>query len=111
MPVDVEGDRAIFAYIDPGMSTRSPLDCWGRAHRRRWDKLRQASRTVEVLAVAWDQQRLDRTQCVLQAWTTEDAVAAKTEAARLPHAITDADWHTVERLGGLDAVVDKVDEA
>ena len=27
MPVAVEQDRAIFAYIDPGMSTRSLLHC------------------------------------------------------------------------------------
>ena len=108
MPVVVEGDRAIFAYIDPGMSTRSPLDCWGQAHRQLGDKLRQASRTVEVFAVAWDQQHLDRTQRVLQAWTTRDPSAAKTEAAVLRQAIADTDWDTVERHGGFDVVREKI---
>ncbi len=111
MPVAVDGDRAIFAYMDPGMSTRSPLHCWGQAHRQLWDKLRQASRTVEVFAVAWYQHHLNRTQRVLQASTTRDPAAAKTEAAGLRQAIADADWDTVERHGGLDAVVDKIDQA
>ena len=34
LPIAVGPDWAIFAYIDPGMSTRSPLHCWGRAHRQ-----------------------------------------------------------------------------
>ena len=62
-------------------------------------------------AVAWDQQHLDRTQRVVQAWTTRDPAAAKTEAAGLRQAIADADWDTVERHGALDAVVDKIDQA
>ena len=111
MPVAVEGDRAIFASMDPGMSTRSPLHCWGQAHRQLWDKLRQASRAVEVFAVAWDQHHLDRTQRVLKAWTTRDPAAAKTEASVLAQAIADADGDTIERHGGFDAVVDKTNQA
>ena len=49
-----------------------------------------------------DQQHLDPTQRVLQAWTTRDLAAAKTKAAVLRQAIADADWDTVERYGGLD---------
>ena len=59
----------------------------------------------------WNQQHLDRTQRVLQAWTTRDLAAAKTEAAVLRQAIADADWDTVERHGGLAAVVEKIDQA
>ena len=61
--------------------------------------------------VLWGQQHLDRTQRVFQAWTTRDPAAAKTEAAGLRQAIADADWDTVERHGGLDAAVDKIDQA
>ena len=111
MPVAVEQDRAIFTYIDPGMSTRSELDSWGKAHRRLWDKLRQTRRTVEVFAAAWDRQHLDRTERVLQAWTTRAPGAARTKAEALRQAIADADWATVERHGGLDAVVDQIDRA
>ena len=45
------------------------VHCWGQAHRQLWDKLRHAGRAVEVFAVAWDQQHLDRTQRLLQTWT------------------------------------------
>ena len=111
MPVAVEGDRAIFVYIDPAMSNRSPLHSWGQAHRQLWDKLRQASRTVEVFVVAWDQQHLDRTQCVLQAWASRRTGAVETvetEAAGLRQAIAETDWDTVESHGGFNAVVAKI---
>ena len=58
-----------------------------------------------------DPQRRDRTQRVLQAWTTRDPAAAKTEAAALRQAIADADLDTVKRHGDLDAVLDKIDQA
>ena len=105
MPIAVEQDRALFVYIDPGMTTPKELQSWGRAHRELWARLRRAGRSIEVDAVAWDQKHLDRTQRVLQVWTTRDPAAAKTEAAGLRQAIADADWDTVERHGGLDAVV------
>ena len=66
-------------------------------------------RELSKLLSKWDKQHLDRTQWVLQAWTTRDPAAAKTEAAVLRQAIADADWDTVERHGGLDAIVDKFD--
>ena len=52
MPIAVKQKRAIFAYIDPGLSTRSPLHCWGQDDRRQWGKLRQSGQRVEVVAVA-----------------------------------------------------------
>ena len=45
------------------------VHCWGQAHRQLWDNLRHAGPAVEVFAVAWDQQHLDRTQRLLQTWT------------------------------------------
>ena len=55
-----------------------------------------------------DQHLLNRTQRVLQAWTTRDPAAAETEAAGLRQAIADADWDTVEGHGGFSAAVEKV---
>ena len=55
----------------------------------------------------WDQQHFDRTQRVLQAWTTRDPGAATPEAAVLRQAIADAAWDTVERHGGFDAAIQK----
>ena len=82
----------------------------GQAHRQLWDKLRQAGRTVEVFAVAWDQQHLDRTQRVLKAWASRDPAAGKAEAAVLRQAVSSADWNTVERYGGLDAALKKINQ-
>ena len=83
----------------------------GQAHRQLWDKLRQAGRAVEVFAVAWDQQHLDRTQRVLKAWASRDPAAVETRAAALRQALADADWDTVERQGGFDAVVQKINQS
>ena len=59
----------------------------------------------------WDQHPLDRTQRILQTWASGDTGAVETSPAALRQAIADADWDTVERHGGLDAVVDKIDRA
>jgi len=53
----------------------------------------------------------DHIQRVFQAWRAQDPEAAKKEAAALRQAIADSDWDTVERLGGLDAVVGGIDLA
>ncbi len=108
MPVAVGQDRAVFVYIDPGMSSRSEIDSWGAAHRQLWDKLRVAGRTVEVVAVAWDQERLDRAQRVLQSWVDSDTGQAKKEAEALRQSIAAADWDTMDLHGGLDAVMEKI---
>ena len=59
----------------------------------------------------WDQQHLDRNQRVVQAWTTRDPAAGKAEAEVLRQAIADTDWDTVERHGGFDAVVRKINQS
>ncbi len=91
-------------YVPP------PISWTDKTHHTQPDGCK-ASRTVEVFAVVWDQQHLDRTQRVLQTWTTRDPVAAKTPAAALRQAIAEADWHTLKRHAGLDAVVDMIDQA
>ena len=58
----------------------------------------------------WDQRHLDRTQRVIQAWTTRDPGAAKPEATALRQAIADANLETVERHGGLTVVMEKIDQ-
>ena len=80
MPLAVEQDRAIFVYIDAGMSTRSELDSWGTAQR------------------------------VLQSWGAGNTAEAEQEAEALRQAIADADWDTIDHHGGLDAIMDKIDQ-
>ena len=68
LPVAVEPERAVFVYIDPGMGTRSELDYWGAVHRNLGDRLRERGRRVEVVAMAWEQEHLDRAGRRLEFW-------------------------------------------
>ena len=68
-------------------------------------------RGLSRLSSKWDQQHLDLTQRVLQAWTTRDPGAATTQAVVLRQAMADADWDTVESHGSLDAVMEKIDQS
>ena len=111
LPVAVEPDRAIFVYIDPGMGTRSELDYWGRAHRHLWNKLRERGRHVEVVAMAWEHKHLDRARRRLEFWASGARADASWQAAFLRQALANADWETVERHGGFDAVVEKINQS
>ena len=62
-------------------------------------------------SLRWDQQILDRTQRILQAWAAPAAETGQPEAPALRQAIADADWDTVERNGDLDAVMEKIPQA
>ena len=107
-PVAVGPEAAVFVYVDPGMGTRSELDSWGEAHRRLWEKLRRMGRRVEVVAVAWEQELLDRAGCRLRSWVAEKMSEGEKEALMLRQAISDSDWDSVERHGGFNAVVEKI---
>ena len=111
LPLAVEPDRAVFVYIDPGMGTRSELDYWGKAHRELWQRLRETGRRVEVVAMAWERKHLDRTRRRLAFWAAGAKGEASRQAAFLRQALANADWDTVERHGGFDAVVDKINQA
>ena len=108
MPIAVEPERATFVYIDPGMGTHTELHSWGAAHRKLWDKLREAGRRIELVAVAWEQHVLDRAERVLTSWRGRSITDAEQQAIMLRQAIADADWETLERHGGFDAAVKKV---
>ena len=110
MPVAVGPGQALFVYIDPGMGTRSELRSWGAAHRQLWEKLRAAGRRVEVVAVAWEQHLLDRADRVLQSWTVRDMSEAEIELLALRQAVAQADGDTVERYGGLNAALKKINQ-
>ena len=108
MPIAVSHDLAVFAYIDPGMGTRSELDSWGAAHRELWQELRQSGRRVEVVAATWEHQHLDRARRRLQFWRTRKISAAEQEILTLRRAVDEADWDTLEPHGGLDAAMRKI---
>ena len=107
-PVAAEPERATFTYIDPGMGTPTELHSWGAAHRQLWGKLRQSGRPVEVVAVAWEQPLLERSERVLTSWRGRAITESEQEAIMLRQAIADTDWEALERHGGFDAAVKKV---
>ena len=108
MPIGVDPGTAVFTYIDPGIGTPSELHSWGTAHRPLWEKLRQSRCRVDVVAVAWEQHLLDRAARVLQSWIAGDMSEAEREILTLRQALSQADWDTVERHGGFDAAIEKI---
>ena len=110
MPVAVEQDRAVFTYIDPGMGTPTELHSWGTAHRPLWQMLRESGRRVEIVGVAWEQHLLDRAARVLQSWIAGDMTEADRELLTLRQAASSAEWETVERYGGLDAALKRINQ-
>ena len=110
MPVAMGPEAAVFVYIDPGMGTRSELNSWREAHRPLWQMLRECGWRIEVVAVAWEQELLDRAERVLQSWIGRDMTEADRELLILRWAVSSADWDTVERYGGLNAALKKINQ-
>ena len=110
MPVAMGPEAALFVYIDPGMGTRTELDSWREAHRPLWQMLRELGWRVEVVAVAWEQELLDRAERVMRSWVGGDLTEAGRELLHLRWAVSSADRETVERYGGLNAALKKINQ-
>ena len=110
MPVAMGPEAALFVYIDPGMGTRTELNSWREAHRPLWQMLRECGWRIEVVAVAWKQELLDRAERVLQTWVGRDLTEAGRELLILRWAVSNADRETVERYGGLNAALRKINQ-
>ena len=110
LPVAVEPERAVFVYIDPGMGTRSELDYRGAAHHSLWNELRERGRRVEVVAIAWEQKHLDRIGRRLEFWRVGGKGEDSPQAAFLRQDLADAERDTAERHGGLNVVMEKIDQ-
>ena len=110
MPVAMGPVAAVFVYIDPGMGTRTELDSWREAHRVLWQTLRELGWRVEVVAVAWEQGLLDRAERVMRSWVGGELTEAARELLYLRWAVSSADRETVERYGGLNAALKKINQ-
>ena len=110
MPVAMGPEAALFVYIDPGMGTRTELDSWREAHRPLWQMLREYGWRIEVVAVAWEQELLDRAERVMRSWVGRDLTEAGRELLILRWAVSNADRETVERYGGLNAALKKINQ-
>ena len=61
--------------------------------------------------MAWEQKHLDRARRRLEFWAAGDRSGGEQKAVFLRQALADADWDTVERHGGFDAVVEKINQS
>ena len=110
VPVAMGPEAALFVYIDPGMETRTELDSWREAHRPLWQMLRELGWRIEVVAVAWEQELLDRAERVMRSWVGRNLTEAGRELLTLRWAVSSADRETVERYGGLNAALKKINQ-
>ena len=110
MPVAMGPEAALFVYIDPGMGTRTELDSWREAHRPLWQALRELGWRIEAVAVAWEQHLLDRAERVMRSWVGGELTEAGRELLILRWAVSSADRETVERYGGLNAALKKINQ-
>ena len=110
MPVAMGPEAAVFVYIDPGMGTGTELHSWRHTHRPLWQALRELGWRIEVVAVAWEQELLYRAERVMRSWVGRDLTEAGRELLTLRQAVSSADWETVERYGGLNAALKKINQ-
>ncbi len=103
VPVAVDAERAVFAYVDPGPETTTALRSWGTARRGLWRVLRERGRVIELVAVARTRKELNRARTMLNNWAQEpgpselDAEVSR-EVARIELTMT-----VVERAGRAPA--------
>ena len=63
-----------------------------------------------MVAVAWEQELLDRAERVMRSWVGRDLTEAGRELLILRWAVSSADRETVERYGGLNAALKKINQ-
>ena len=110
LPVALDGNRALFVYVDPGHDTSKALRSWGAAHRSLWMGLAERGRSVEVVAVVRTGGELDRAEAVLRRWGTssgraEPDAGIHEELARIERAILQGTVPVLEEYGGLQAAL------
>ena len=117
LPIAVEADRAVFVYVDPGHRTDKGLRSWGAAHRGLWDALRKKGRPAHVVAIAREDQALERSETVLRHWAVgsgpqvraRDPSAAR-EYARIKRALLTGDTIVLDSYGGVTAALKRAIE-
>ena len=97
-PVAFDGDRALFAFTDPGYARTKPLRDWAGRHRRLWEALRERGHPVEVVAIVRAVRELRRSRRALDVCraphpspSSVEGRAARRERARIERAIIEGD--------------------
>ena len=110
LPVALDGERAVFVYVDPGHETKTALRSWGTAHRGLWKALRDCDRKIEAVAVVRTLGEMMRAESVLANWAraprpSEMDEETARELARIEQAILTGDVPFLEEYGGLQAAL------
>ena len=111
LPLAADDETVTFAYVDPGHQTDRELHSWGAAHGQLWDALRKKGRRVRVIGIAAENETVDRTARVLQAWTAtapKETGAGRTlrqEIKRIDTALRTNDGTVLAEYGGFNAAM------
>ena len=110
LPVALDGERAVFVYVDPGYDTSMALRSWRAAHGELWKALWDRRIRIEVVAVARTWQELMRAETVLGYWAREPRPSEYDEEigreiVRIEQAILKGDVRFFEKYGSLQAAM------
>ena len=108
LPIAVDSETATFVYVDPGKETLSELYSWGMAHERLWGALRDQGIQVRVVAIARDQQAIERAEARLRIWLAAaprkhiEGLTVKEEIELIKEALMHGDDAVFEKYGGFN---------
>ncbi len=120
LPVAVEPERAVFAYVDPGHCQTHSVRRWADAHEPLWRRLRAEGLRVEAAIVARTRGEVERARRIAAHWAPGQADGTADPGAptfpehreieALERAVRTADAPAVERAGGVAACLDRIVE-
>ena len=113
LPVAVDAETATFVYVDPGNETDTELRSWGQAHERLWDAVREKGVQVRVIAIATEQETIERAGRVLRVWAATppakhpEGRTLRQEIKRIDTALRTNDQTVLAEYGGFNAAMKK----
>ena len=106
LPLALDGERALFIFVQAEDASASALRTWGEAHAELWARLAAAGRAVEVVVVGRDVDRLRSAAKVVDGWAaTAPAQNPAAELASLRAAVAELDRKVLGACGGLNAAI------
>ncbi len=114
LPVAFNGGWTTFVFVQAENETVSAVSTWGSQHAALWAGLAAVGRSVEVVVVGRDPERLAAAERVLDKWasTPPESVTisheeAAAEMAALKKAIATNDGAALEEYGGLNPALQR----
>ena len=112
LPLALTATGATFVYVQPQRELRhAAVHAWGESHAALWAALRARGRSVAVVVVGRDPERLVGAQKVLNGWAARPPAAAPpvedvtAELTELRAAVAAVDEAALRRAGGVSAAL------